>query len=325
MLWNQPWTRRSTKLGLGLGLGIGLAGLMLAANGCGNNKGGTEDTAVVVPPPSEVAAAKESGGGSSGSAAVDKTPSSNPAPEAKGGSSKAEAAPVKAEGWGTLKGQITFDGDPPAPTMLVTKGDKGAKDPEVCAAQNIPSQRLVVDPKTKGIRYAIVYIPNPTAKNPEAVSEKKNANVVFDQRNCTFVPHVLAAISGAKIKIVSTDPVKHNVDSKLQNNKFNQALEKGKELDITGIKERSPGKVVCDIHNWMSAYWLITDSPYFAVTDEQGNYEIKNVPAGTQKVVVWLEAANRPLTPTSGEAVNIKADGETEFSKKLEPSNVRPE
>jgi hypothetical protein len=317
MLWND---RRTS-----LGFGIGLAALLLAAQGCGQNKGATEDTAVVVPPASEVAAAKEAGK-STGSATPAESNSANPAPapEAKGDSAKAEAAPVKAEGWGTLKGQITFDGDPPAPTFLVTKGDKNAKDPEVCAAQNIPSQRLVVDPKTKGVKWAIVYIPNPTAKSPEAISEKKNAKITFDQKNCTFEPHVLAALADTKIDVVSTDSVKHNVDSKLQNNKFNQALEKGQKLEIPTKRERSPGKIVCDIHNWMSAYWLITDSPYFAVTDEQGNYEIKNVPAGTQKVVVWQEATG-PITPSSGQAVNIKAGDTTEFSKKLEPGKIRPE
>ena len=41
----------------------------------------------------------------------------------------------------------------------------------------------------------------------------------------------------------------------------------------------------------MKAYWLVLDNPYFAVTDDKGNFEIKNVPAGTQKVVVWQEAA----------------------------------
>ena len=55
---------------------------------------------------------------------------------------------------------------------------------------------------------------------------------------------------------------------------------------------------------------MVLDSPYFAVTDAQGNFEIKNVPAGTQKVVVWQEAA-KFVTPTSGQDVVIKADDTT--------------
>ena len=57
--------------------------------------------------------------------------------------------------------------------------------------------------------------------------------------------------------------------------------------------ERTPGQVICDIHPWMTAWWMVLDNPYFAVTDENGNFEIKNVPAGTQKVVVWQEAVSK--------------------------------
>lgn len=308
------------------GLGLGLAALLLTAHGCDSNKGGSEDTAVVVPPASEVAAVRESGKGGGAAASAESSGTTAPAPaaEAKDESKAAAAAPVKATGWGTLKGQITFDGDPPAQPLLVKQGDQSAKDPQVCAAQNIPSQRLVVDPKTKGIKWAIVYIPKPTAVNPEALSEKKQAKVVFDQKNCVFEPHVLAALAGSDLHIQSTDAVQHNVHTKLQNNPYNNALNKGQSADIKAKPERSPGKVVCDIHGWMSAWWLITDSPYFAVTDEQGNFEIKNVPAGTQKVVVWTEAANY-LTAPAGDQVNIKADGTTEFNKKMEPGKVRPE
>ena len=60
----------------------------------------------------------------------------------------------------------------------------------------------------------------------------------------------------------------------------------------------------------MTAYWHVLDHPYFAVTNEKGEFEIKNVPAGTQKVVVWQEAT-RYVTPTSGKEVNIAANGET--------------
>jgi hypothetical protein len=88
--------------------------------------------------------------------------------------------------------------------------------------------------------------------------------------------------------------------------------------------ERGPGEVVCDIHPWMKAWWLVIDSPYFAVTDEKGNFEIKNVPAGTQKVVVWQEAAGF-VTPAAGAPLDIKADGETAKDFTVEPGKVKPE
>ena len=47
-----------------------------------------------------------------------------------------------------------------------------------------------------------------------------------------------------------------------------------------------------DIHVWMSAWWLILDHPYFAVTDDRGAFEIPDVPAGPQQVIVWQEAVD---------------------------------
>ena len=95
------------------------------------------------------------------------TAATTPAAASRGGDAGA-TAPVKAEGWGTLKGQVVFGGDTAAPKVLVEKG-KAAKDPEVCAKDApIVSERLVVDGATKGVKNVLVYIPKPTRVNHEA-------------------------------------------------------------------------------------------------------------------------------------------------------------
>jgi hypothetical protein len=83
--------------------------------------------------------------------------------------------------------------------------------------------------------------------------------------------------------------------------------------------------VVCDIHPWMKSWWLVADNPYFAVTDATGAYEIKDVPAGDQKVVVWQEAITAPgfLTPGTGEVVSITPDGETTKDFAIAPDRLR--
>ena len=67
---------------------------------------------------------------------------------------------------------------------------------------------------------------------------------------------------------------------------------------------------------------MVLDSPYFAVTDEKGNFEIKNAPAGTQKVVVWQEAVDKNgfVTPPSGEDVVIKANDATVKDFTIDPA-----
>ncbi len=93
-------------------------------------------------------------------------------------------------------------------------------------------------------------------------------------------------------------------------------------MPLKGVDK--PGKVGCDIHSWMEAYWLVLDNPYFAVTDEKGNFEIKDAPAGDQKVVVWAEALGPGyLTSPSGDVVNIKASGDTTKDFTLDAAKVK--
>jgi hypothetical protein len=139
---------------------------------------------------------------------------------------------------------------------------------------------------------------------------------------------VLGVLSTAKINLKSSDPVNHNVNAKLKANAtFNSLLSGGQSLPYAPTSpERSPALVTCDIHPWMKAYWLILDNPYFAVTDEKGNFEMKNVPAGTQKVVVWQEAYKGGgfVTPSSGEEITIKPNDTTTKSFTLDAGKILP-
>jgi hypothetical protein len=308
----HPWILRRVAPALGC------AGMFLfVVVGCGGE--GKTDNAVVLP--SEPLA--------SGSAPA-ATGSPSPAPAATTAAPADTAAPAPtaggAEGWGTIKGRVVFVGDPPVAKVLDTK----VKDPEVCAKSEHRSQRLVVDPATKGIKYALVYIPKPTKVNPEAKSSAETAGADFDQKDCMFDPHVFAAMKGAKVLLKSSDTVNHNINAKLRaNSTYNQVVSAANPLTyVPAAAETKPVEVTCDIHPWMKAYWLILDNPYFAVTDEQGNFEIKNAPAGTQKLIVWQEALDKQgfLTGSSGDPVVVKANETTTLPDfRIEPARVRPE
>ena len=300
-----------------VGTWAGLAALLVAGFlGCGGDQPGRVDEAVVVP-----SEPLPTGGGGGGTTATT-SPGSTDAGVATASNSAATPAPaaVSAEGWGTLKGRVVFNGTPPdRPTL-----DTSSKDPEVCAKVPVKSERIVVDPGTKGVKNVLVYIPKPTRTSPEAESAAKQAEVVFDQDHCVFEPHVMAFMKGATVKLKSSDPVNHNVNAKLRNNAaYNQLVAPNATMDYSPLtSERSPAQVVCDIHPWMQAYWLITDSPYFAVTDEQGNFEIKDVPAGTQKVVAWQEAAGY-LSASAGDPVAIKAGDATTQEFQVDAAKVK--
>ncbi len=253
-----------------------------------------------------------------------KTGAATPAGGAASSTSTNAAAPVKAEGWGTLKGQVVFGGDAPKITVIVEKG-KADKNPEWCAKDNpILSERLVVDAATKGVKNVLVYLPRPTAVNEDSKKAASGATVMFDQKNCVFEPHVLGLMTGVTVELKSSDPLNHNVDAKLKNTTFNQNIGGGQTFKLpVSLAERTPGQVVCDIHPWMVAYWMVVDHPYIAVTDAKGNFEIKNAPAGTQKVVVWQEAVGFVTAP-SGDDVTIKPSDTTTQGYTIDPAKVRP-
>jgi len=308
------WNRNRALGSLGLGLA---ATLLFCASGCGG-KGTESGDAVVVPEPNANVPTVGS---------TETTPATGTA-TTPAATSKAAPAAVKAEGWGTLKGTITLKGNPPEPKVLADQG-KASKDPTVCAKDTpIKSERLVVDGASKGVKNVLVYIPKPSAVNEEAKSNVQSAQIVFDQKNCTFEPHVLALMEGVKVDLKNSDPVNHNINSRLKNNGFNKLLSGSQEMPQPIVApERSPGEVTCDIHPWMKAYWLVLDNPYFAVTDEQGNFEIKNAPAGTQKVVVWQEAVAPSgfVTAPSGDALELKANDTTTKNFEIDAGKLRPE
>ncbi|HEU5118754.1 MAG TPA: carboxypeptidase regulatory-like domain-containing protein [Isosphaeraceae bacterium] len=272
-------------------------GLWFLVSGCGGNPE-TVDEGVVVP-----------------SGTPSKSGPSEPEPT--------PAASAEAKGWGTLRGRVTFAGDPPKPRILVGKGEQDVKDAAICSQEEILDQSLVVDPETRGVRWALVYIPKPSAVNPEAESSALAEPVEFDQKGCVFSPHVLAVMKGNRVLVKSSDPVGHNVHTLLRNTSVNQVVSQAGALpvDITRADNR-PGQVVCDIHTWMTAWWLTLDTPYFAVTDEKGEYEIRNVPAGSQKVVFWCEASGF-LTPSNGSPVSLSADEPTVKDVVIEPTDLK--
>jgi hypothetical protein len=307
------WMRKPATLGLSLS-----ATLLAAVFGCGGQATDTSD-AVVVPDSTARVSTAPVAKPSESAAPSTSTPTATPA---------TTSAPVKQEGYGTLKGQIVFDGDAPAAKVLAEKG-KALKDPEVCAKDApLYSERLVVDGGTKGVKNVLVYLNRPTSVSDEAKKAYAATPVLFDQEKCVFVPHVLGIMNGSSITLKSSDPVNHNINARLKQAAYNQLLAPQSKTQFSPAgPERTPAPVTCDIHPWMNAWWMVFDHPYFAVTDAKGYFEIKNAPAGTQKVVVWQEASqnNGFITKPVGEDVVINANDTVVKDFKLESSKLRAE
>jgi plastocyanin len=123
-----------------------------------------------------------------------------------------------------------------------------------------------------------------------AFEEPRDRRVRLDQRNETFVPHVLAVSVGTIVDFPNNDPVYHNVFSLSDTKSFDLGRyaaggSKSVLFDRPGIV-----RVFCDIHSHMNAWILVFAHRYFDVADEDGRYRIEGIPPGTYTVRVWHEA-----------------------------------
>lgn len=194
---------------------------------------------------------------------------------------------------GTITGRIVFDGDVPEPVLVVKKGAP-IKDAAVCAAEDQYDNTLIVDPKTKGVKNVFAYIRSRDAKKldiPAELKKSKEAEVVFDQKNCRFIPHTMIVRTDQKVIVKSDDDCAHNTHTTpIKNDAVNFAIaannRKGIPVEMP-LAESLPIPVVCDIHPGMKAYWFVTDNPYAVVSGEDGTFKIENIPAG-EKITVRL-------------------------------------
>ena len=136
-----------------------------------------------------------------------------------------------------------------------------------------------------------------------AFESAEGGHAVMDQRNETFVPHVLAITTGTTVDFPNSDKFYHNVFSLSKIHPFDlgryaAGSSRPVRFDRAGIV-----RVFCDIHSHMNAYILVFNHPFFAMTDAEGRYRIDNVPPGTYGVIAWNEGTSsetRPITVPDG-------------------------
>lgn len=190
-----------------------------------------------------------------------------------------------AQEWGDLSGTFAFKGSPPAATPLSI-----TKDQEVCGKVKLVDETLVVNKENNGIQNVVVYLAD-TAK-PKIHADYEAAakgEVVLDNANCRFEPHVQGIRVGQTLIIGNKDPVGHNTKADFfSNTPFNDLIPASGQVKKTFAKaEGQPSPISCSIHPWMTGYLLIREDPYFAISDKDGKFTIKNLPAGEHTFVVW--------------------------------------
>jgi plastocyanin len=164
--------------------------------------------------------------------------------------------------------------------------------------------------KVSGVKgESVVYVEAVAGKTFSAPSQ----HVTMDQKGLTFVPHIIAIQQGTTVEFLNSDSVAHNVfwPSISGNKKLGHNLGTWPQGQRQSFKFDTPGIIplLCNVHPDMSAYLIVSPTPYFATTDKTGVYKIENVPDGSYTVTAWNEGAKAKSSP-----VNLGGDASADFT-----------
>jgi hypothetical protein len=164
-------------------------------------------------------------------------------------------------------------------------------------------QETVIVGATGGLANALVYLegaPRSATTRPAPV---------LDQVDCRYVPHLLGIVAGQSLVVRSSDAgTMHNVHLTASVNAAQNfgmtAAGQTRNLKLDRAEHDPPIRVKCDVHPWMTAYVAVMDNPYFAVTGDDGTFELPGLPPGSYKLVAWHELYGR-----REQAVTVSDDG----------------
>jgi plastocyanin len=177
-------------------------------------------------------------------------------------------------------------------TLLVLAGLTAAAVPAVAGT----IKGKVTIPRARTLANIVVYVEKAPGEFPAP-----KEHVVIDQKDLSFVPHVLPVVVGTTVDFRNSDQVLHNVFTPDKcADKFNLGTwPKGEVRSVKFDKIGCAPVLLCNVHPEMEGFVVTLQNPFFAVTDKSGLYAIKDVPAGTYTLKVW----NRKFLTVSQEAV----------------------
>ena len=196
---------------------------------------------------------------------------------------EAPAGAAPAAGSATVTGSVRFEGTAPSAEKV-----KMAADP-VCAQQHaevVYTEDVVVNANGT-LKNVVVYVKS----GLQSSSLPPSTPVVLDQQGCWYTPHVFAIQAGQPLEIVNSDQTLHNINAKpTANTPFNLAQPtQGSKSTKRFTKAEVGIPFKCNVHPWMHAYAVVTDSPFSGVTGADGDFSISGLPAGTYILEAWHE------------------------------------
>ena len=227
--------------------------------------------------------------------------------EDDGAATETAGTPYKSGGnEGSITGAVSFTGEAPAPKTISMDADPA------CAQSNPNPQTEDVLVKDGKLANVLVYIKDGKTAEGKSIAgftfEVPATEVLLDQKGCRYVPHVLGMMAGQKLKVTNSDPTAHNVHPSPKSNKeWNQSQPANAAPIIqTFTRAEVVVPVKCNQHPWMKANIGVMKHPLYAVSGENGAFEIKGVPPGTYTVATWHERYGEKTQSVTVGAKEIK-------------------
>jgi plastocyanin len=196
----------------------------------------------------------------------------------------------------TIKGSVRYLGAPVEGKKVPVTIDQ-----YICGKDKGPEDLVLSS--NNGIRNAVVSLQNPP---PNAKGDWHLPPAKMDQKQCSFVPRVVVAPVGGTVEFLNSDRLLHNVRSAGKANPpFNRAQPHARSISFT-FKQPELLRVDCDLHSWMRGWVVVAEHPFYAVTNEAGEFVIENVPPGKYTLQVWQEVLG---TRTQEVTVGSKVGG----------------
>ncbi len=210
----------------------------------------------------------------------------------------------------TITGKVAFTGSAPKPARIDMSAEPDCKGLHTTPAT---SEEVVVN-SNGTLANVFVWVKS----GLEGKSfEPASSPVKLSQKGCIYTPHVIGVRAGQTLTIENDDPTTHNVHPLPKiNREWNQSQPpKGQALEKTFPRPEVMIPVKCNVHPWMKSYIGVVDHPFYAVTGDQGTFEIKGLPPGEYVVEAWHEkygAQDQKVTlaPSASQTLDFTFKGE---------------
>jgi hypothetical protein len=202
---------------------------------------------------------------------------------------------------GTISGKVTLTGTPPKSQAIDM-----SKEPE-CVKLN-PKQRMTEDTVIgpgNALKNVVVFI----SAGAPARSSAQATPVTLNQQNCHYTTRVLAFQVEQEVKVTNSDPLTHNIHPMpVTNREWNKVQLKGSPPLSSSFTKPEFIPVKCNLHSWMRAYFAVMATSYFAVTGEDGQFTLPELPPGKYTLTAWHETygtRNQEITVAAGQQATV--------------------